>query len=69
MDESKIMGILTDWNFWGNFGVDLRPRTAYLFNLEKTFGEGAATVLADKKTIEAKDSLIVNFEDPRFPVN
>jgi hypothetical protein len=53
----------------GILGWTSGPRTAYLSNLEKTFGGGVATILADKKTIEAKDSLIVNFEDPRFPVN
>ena len=88
MEESKIMEILTDWNFWGNFREDLRARTVYLSKLEKTFGKGAATVLLgvrragksslaylflqkliSQKTVEPKDSLIVNFEDPRFPSN
>lgn len=88
MEEAKIMEILTDWNFWGNFREDLRARTAYLSKLEKTFGRRVAMTLLgvrragksslaylfiqklmNQKTIEPKDALIVNFEDPRFPPN
>ena len=88
MEDAKIMEILTDWNFWGNFKEDLRARTAYLSKLEKTFGRRAATTLLgvrragksslaylfiqkliSQKAIEPKDSLIANFEDPRFPPN
>jgi hypothetical protein len=62
------MEILTDWNFWGNLGWT-SGRELHTSSIWKKRLGGAATVLTDKKTIEAKDSLIVNFEDPRFPVN
>jgi hypothetical protein len=85
MDERKIMEILTDWNFWGDFKEDLKVRSSYLSKLEGIFGRGAVAVLlgvrrAGKSSVaylfiqgligrglEPKNSLIVNFEDPRFP--
>ncbi|MFN4132768.1 MAG: ATP-binding protein [Candidatus Hadarchaeales archaeon] len=88
MEESKIMEILADWNFWGNFREELKPRTTYISKMEKMFGKGTATLLLgvrragksslaylflqkliSQSTIAHNDSLIVNFEDPRFPPN
>jgi predicted AAA+ superfamily ATPase len=86
MNETEIMRILVDWNFWGNFKEELIERAFYLSRIEQLFSARTATILfgvrragksslaylfvkrlIEKKQIDAKDSLIVNFEDPRFP--
>lgn len=86
MEERKIMEILTDWNFWGNFEESLKARKSYLLKLEHIFGPRSTTVLLgvrragkssiaylfikkliEQGAIEPRDSLVINFEDPRFP--
>ncbi|RME01506.1 MAG: ATP-binding protein [Calditrichaeota bacterium] len=85
MNESQILAILSDWNFWGTYHVDARDRNTYLKRLQQLFSNRTATTIygvrrAGKSTLtalfvdrliatgrfKANDTLIINFEDPRF---
>lgn len=85
MNETEILNILSDWNYWGNFREEPRPRTAYLARLEQLLSDRTATVVLgvrragkssliaryiyqnlEGKLLDAKNTLIINFEDPRF---
>lgn len=86
LNEAEIMGILTEWNFWGSFSEELKERSFYIHRMGQLFAPKTATILLgvrragkssvahlflkrliEEKQIDGKDSLIVNFEDPRFP--
>jgi hypothetical protein len=85
MEERKILEILIDWNYWGNFKEEFKERPMYLHKLNN-FLEGKEAIVirgvrrAGKssiayhflknlisKSVEEKDTLAINFEDPRFP--
>ncbi|MFQ5825436.1 MAG: ATP-binding protein [bacterium] len=85
MNESEVLSILTDWNYWGTFRTRHRERPDYLKRMEQLFSERSATILLgvrrsgkssliylfmqqclEKKFLDVKDTLIINFEDPRF---
>jgi predicted AAA+ superfamily ATPase len=83
MEESKIMEILVDWNLWGNFDRKFLPRNTYLDKILRLFGREALVIKgvrrAGKSSIaymflkewikpkKENDTLVINFEDPRFP--
>lgn len=83
MNEAEIMRMLVDWNFWGNFKEKLKEREIYLSRIRQLFSKKTGTILlgvrrAGKSSLsylfvkeaiknQVKNSLIVNFEDPRFP--
>ncbi len=85
MNESTYFEILVDWNYWGNFRVQLKHRRIYLNRIQALFSPrvalsilgirraGKSSIihlylqkLFDQKTLEPKNSLIINLEDPRF---
>ena len=85
MNELRVMEILTDWNFWGNFNSSFIERGDYLDLMESFLDEGQVLVvkgirragksaltyllvedLIKKGLLGKKDSLFINFEDPRF---
>lgn len=86
MDPTKIMDILADWNFWGNYDRTLLDRIGYVERMRDLFGRRTALFVTgvrragksslveimlkdmiSKEELMEKDTLIVNFEDPRFP--
>ena len=82
MEASKIIEILSDYNFWGNFKKELRGRKA-VSTLKRNLGAPLVNVVkgvrrAGKSSIVLKliqeqglegNSLIINLEDPRIPFN
>ncbi len=85
MQETEVLNLLSDWNYWGNFREQPRNRPSYLNKMEQLFSDKTATVLLgvrrsgkssliylflnrcfEKKLLQAKDTLLINFEDPRF---
>jgi hypothetical protein len=81
MKKEEILKILVDWNFWGNYKDESIERKEYLEKLKSLVKTGEIIVIkgvrrAGKSTLTTRfikeivkrkeDSLIVNFEDPRF---
>ncbi len=81
MRKDELLKILIDWNFWGNYKEESIERTEYLQKLKsltktkeivvikgvRRAGKSSLITRFITKTVERKeDSLIVNFEDPRF---
>jgi len=81
MKKDEILKILIDWNFWGNYKDESIEREEYLEKLKSLMKTGEIVVVkgvrrAGKSTLTTRfikenvkrkeDSLIVNFEDPRF---
>jgi hypothetical protein len=81
MKKEEILKILVDWNFWGNYKDESIERKKYLEKLKSLVKTGEIIVIkgvrrAGKSTLTTRfikeivkrkeDSLIVNFEDPRF---
>jgi len=87
LKEERILEILIDWNYWGNFNKTFREREEYLKKLDillkgkeiivikgvRRSGKSSLIYLFIKKLIDSgidpKRTLIINFEDPRFPIN
>jgi len=82
MEERKILEILVDWNYWGNYKEEFIRREMYFEKLKKFLqGREAIVVKGVRRsgkssiiykfvkelTKDSKDTLIINFEDPRFP--
>jgi predicted AAA+ superfamily ATPase len=82
MEEKKILEILVDWNYWGNYKEEFIRREMYFEKLKKFLqGREAIVVKGVRRsgkssiiykfvkelTQDPKDVLIINFEDPRFP--
>jgi hypothetical protein len=81
MRKDELLKILIDWNFWGNYKDESIERKQYLEKLNSLTKTKEIVVIkgvrrAGKSTLIARfikeisekdeDSLIVNFEDPRF---
>lgn len=81
MKRDEILEILVDWNYWGNYEDGSLERERYLKRLKHLQKAGEITVIkgvrrAGKSTLisqfvgktleDMENSLIVNFEDPRF---
>jgi predicted AAA+ superfamily ATPase len=45
MNETGVLSILADWNFWGNFQESLRNRNLYIDKIEQLFSDRLVTVL------------------------
>jgi hypothetical protein len=82
MEERKILEILVDWNYWGNYKEEFIRREMYFEKLKKFLqGREAIVVKGVRRsgkssiiykfvkelTKDSKEALIINFEDPRFP--
>jgi len=82
MEERKILEILVDWNYWGNYKEEFIRRKMYFEKLREFLQGKEAIVVkgvrrSGKSSIiykfvkelakDSKDALIINFEDPRFP--
>lgn len=81
MESNKLLEILSDYNFWGNFSKKLKERKEYMFLLERNLKTNTINIVKGirrtgkssitLKFIEEKglknDSLIINLEDPRLP--
>lgn len=57
MNENDILQILVDWNYWGNFRVQLKNRPDYLGKIDKLFSGNTALVLSGIRR-SGKSSLI-----------
>jgi hypothetical protein len=83
LDKSTLIEILSDYNLWGNFKKNLQERPEYALKLSENLGTNTINVIkgirrSGKSSICIKyiqnnynneDSLIINLEDPRLPVN
>jgi hypothetical protein len=81
MRRDEILKILVDWNYWGNYKDESVERGRYIENLNHLLKTGEVMVIKGvrrsgkstlmlqyirKSGLEAKNTLVVNFEDPRF---
>ena len=81
MRRDEILKILVDWNYWGNYKDESVDRGRYIEDLNHLLkiGEiivikgvrrsGKSTLMLQfirKSGLEEKNTLVVNFEDPRF---
>ena len=81
MRRDEILKILVDWNYWGNYKDESVERGRYIENLELLLKTSEIIVIkgvrrSGKSTLmlqfirksgwEEKNTLVVNFEDPRF---
>ncbi len=76
MNENLILEILIDWNFWGNFNKDIKEREripeipkgnlALVIKGVRRCGKSFLSYYLAKK-YNPTETLIINFEDPRFP--
>ena len=82
METNRIVEILSDYNFWGNFKKELRERRAIstlkhnleapLVNVVKGVRRAGKSSIVLKLIQEQgleRNSLIINLEDPRIPFN
>ncbi len=83
LDKSRLIEILSDYNLWGNFNKSLKERPEYSLKLAENLKSGTINVIkgirrSGKSSIcikyiqdnyNSNDSLIINLEDPRLPVN
>ncbi len=82
MEQSRIIDILNDYNFWGNFNTSLYERDSIsilkknlevpVVNVVKGIRRSGKSSIAIKLIQELKlekNSLIINLEDPRLPMN
>ena len=86
MNPNNFIEILADWNYWGNYKVELKERDHYIQKIDSIFSEKTALTLFgvrragksslfnlylqnlfSKNALDVKESLIINFEDPRLP--
>lgn len=81
MRRDEILKILVDWNYWGTYKDESVERGRYIENLNHLLKIGEIIVIkgvrrSGKSTLmlqhirksrwEEKNTLVVNFEDPRF---
>ena len=81
MRRDEILKILVDWNYWGDYKDESVERGRYIENLELLLKTSEIIVIkgvrrSGKSTLmlqfirksgwEEKNTLVVNFEDPRF---
>ena len=83
VDKSGLIEILSDYNLWGNFNKNLKERPEYSLKLSKNLesetinvvkgirrsGKSSLCIKYIQEHYDKKDSLIINLEDPRLPVN
>ena len=83
VDKSELIEILTDYNLWGNFKKNLIERREYNLKLSEHLesetinvikgirrsGKSSICIKYIQEHYDKKDSLIINLEDPRLPVN
>jgi len=83
MEPNKLLEILNDYNFWGNFSKKLLDREGYRLLLKQNLktntvniikgirraGKSSIILKLIEETKMEKDSLIINLEDPRFPLS
>ena len=81
MRRDEILKILVDWNYWGNYKDESVDRGRYIEDLNHLLKTGEIIVIKGvrrsgkstlmlqyirKSGLEDKNTLVVNFEDPRF---
>ena len=81
MRRDEILKILVDWNYWGNYKDESVDRGRYIEDLNHLLKTGEIIVIKGvrrsgkstlmlqfirKSGLEEKNTLVVNFEDPRF---
>ena len=83
LNKSVLIEILSDYNLWGNFNKNIKERPEYNLTLSKNLESETINIIkgirrSGKSSIcekyiqdnyNNKDSLIINLEDPRLPVN
>ena len=83
LDKSGLIEILSDYNLWGNFNKNLKERSEYSLKLSKNLesetinvvkgirrsGKSSLCIKYIQEHYDKKDSLIINLEDPRLPVD
>ncbi len=60
MNETELLDILSDWNYWGSFDEQPHTRSDYLARVEKLHSPKTATVLLGVRRA-GKSSLIYLF--------
>ena len=81
MRKDEILRILVDWNYWGNYRDESVERGRYIEKLNHLLKTGEIIVIKGvrrsgkstlmlqfirKSGLDEKNTLVVNFEDPRF---
>ena len=81
MRKDEILRILVDWNYWGNYRDESVERVRYIEKLNHLLKTGEIIVIKGvrrsgkstlmlqfirKSGLDVKNTLVVNFEDPRF---
>ena len=81
MRKDEILRILVDWNYWGNYRDESVERVRYIEKLNHLLKTGEIIVIKGvrrsgkstlmlqfirKSGLDEKNTLVVNFEDPRF---
>ena len=81
MQKDEILRILVDWNYWGNYRDESLERGRYIEKLNHLLKTGEIIVIKGvrrsgkstlmlqfikKSGLDEKNTLVVNFEDPRF---
>ena len=83
VDKSGLIEILSDYNLWGNFNKNLKERPEYSLKLSKNLesetinvvkgirrsGKSSLCIKYIQEHYDKKESLIINLEDPRLPVD
>ena len=83
LDKSGLIEILSDYNLWGNFNKNLKERSEYSLKLSKNLesetinvvkgirrsGKSSLCIKYIQEHYDKKESLIINLEDPRLPVD
>jgi len=75
MDTTRVFEALMDWNFWGNFKEEIykrevipdlpKPKIILVIKGVRRCGKSRLCYLISKN-FEEKESLIINFDDPRL---
>ena len=83
LNKSVLIEILSDYNLWGNFNKNIKERPEYNSTLSRNLesetiniikgirrsGKSSICIKYIQDNYNNKDSLIINLEDPRLPVN